>query len=103
MFFGTYKDVDSSDLLNPLYWKPKKKVVIHVNFCSFFFARFLRHDPFEQSLRVIIKDPGDLQVDFLKLLGDKGRKDSPILCQVPIIPRSPVQVFTILLFKCILL
>ena len=63
--------------------------------------RFLGHDPFEQNLRVIIKDPGDLQVDFLKLLGDKERKNSRIICQVPIIPRSPVQVFTILLFKCI--
>ena len=63
--------------------------------------RFLGHDPFEQNLRVIIKDPGDLQVDFLKLLGDKERKNSRIICQVPIIPRSSVRVFTILLFKCI--
>ena len=38
--------------------------------------RFLGHDPFEQNLRVIIKDPGDLQVDFLKLPGDKERKNS---------------------------
>lgn len=40
-FFGAYKDVDLSDLLNLLNWKPKKKVVIRLIFCSFFMRGFL--------------------------------------------------------------
>lgn len=47
------------------------------------------HD--HEFLRVSIKDPSDLQVDFLKLLGGEERNNFPIICKVPIIPRSPAQ------------
>ena len=96
--FAASKDAYLSDLLNSLFRKSKKKVVIHLNFCSLFCARFLGDRRHQRSLPVSIKDPSDLGIRFLQ---GRERENSPMICQEPIIPRSPVQVYTILLFKCI--
>ena len=60
------------------------------------YARFLGYVEDHENLRVTIEDRSNLQVDFLKWLNEKERKNSERICRVFIIPRSPVQVFFIL-------
>ena len=67
----------------------------------FLYTRFLGYAENHESLRVSLEDIGNLHVDFFKWLDEKERKDSENICTVFIIPRSPGQVFFILLFNCI--
>ena len=67
-------------------------------FNFFLHKRFLGDKSFERSWRVSVWDLSNLQVEFLKRQDGQGRRET--LCTLFIIPRSPIQVFFMLLFNC---
>ena len=56
-------------------------------------VRFYDDGEDQGHVYVTIEDKSKMSVDFLKRLNAEDRTDAELLCRVPIIRRSPSQVF----------